>query len=341
MRSVRLASLAALLGLGLGLALAAEPAAKSFVLTNVSDSHDPAIWEEINGRFTATYKKQTGVDVQVKQSSGGYGAQLQAVLGGSIKADVVTLGLGTDVSALHRQGFIPDGWEYRLPHRAAPYSSVIVFVVAKGNPKQVKSWRDLAKPDITVQTTNPKGSRTARFSYLAAYGSRLQHNATEAEARAFVSALYAKAQLPTPPAAPGQQAAQQPGFNLTADVALNWEKDARDAVAASDGGLEIVYPSVTIRRGPQVAVVDKNVEQNGTRPAAEAYLKFLYQPEAQEVFAKHFYRPVRPAAAKLAGVTFDPVETFTVDDLAPNGEKFQKEFFADGGFFLAARVSKK
>ncbi|MDB5308192.1 MAG: sulfate transporter, periplasmic sulfate-binding protein [Gemmataceae bacterium] len=316
-----------------------DPKTKPAELVNVSDNHAPDLWKEINERFQA---RQPGV--AVKQSVAVWSKQRDLVAKGEIQPDVVALGTGTDLSPLQKANLIPADWRYRLPHRANPFGTFIVFVVPRGNPKGVKDWPDLAKEGVRVLNTNPKGSRTGRHSFLAAYGSVRQRGGSEDEARAFVTTVYQRAKLPAPVIRPaGEPApAEAPAFLPTepGDVLLNWEKESLDAVKKSDGKLEIVYPPISIRGENPVAVAS-NAAAKGTEKTAEAYAKFLYSDEVQELAARHGYRPVRPGVLRKVRPDAPEVELFDARDLFPDVLKAHEALFGEGGVFEQIRGKAK
>jgi sulfate transport system substrate-binding protein len=298
-------------------------------LLNVSYDPTRELWQELNELFIAKYKRETGQDLTINQSHGGSGAQARAVIDG-LEADVVTLALGSDTDALRRHGLLADHWQKRLPNHSLPYYSTIVFVVRKGNPERVRDWPDLVRPGIGVITPNPKTSGNGKLSFLAAWGSVLRRGGSEDDARAFVTKLYRNVpKLDT--GARGSTitfARQQFG-----DVHLTWENEAHLEVAEAKGELEIVYPPVSIRAEPFVAVVDANVERKGTRDVAEAYLRFVYTDEAQEVLARHSYRPSSEAVFKKHADRFPKLDLFAIDVIARDSNDAQKRFFAEGGIF--------
>jgi sulfate transport system substrate-binding protein len=354
---VKLFFRAAVLGLVLGSVLtlsAAEPAKsdKPVELLSAADSHGKELWQEINERFSAHHNGSNGPSIRIREAAGGWSAQLDAVVTKKLDADVVTLGLGTDVDAIHRAGLLANDWEYRLPHHSVPYTSPIVIVVPKGNPQHIKDWADLAKSDIQIVTGDPKKSRTAQFAFLGAYGSVLQRGGSDAEARELLSKLARQTRLPapTPAAKPAENAAPKAGEAAQApnllvpkadnEVTLIWEKEAIDAIEATKGKVEIVYPSITIRTGPEVAVIDANVDAKGTRSAAETYLRFLFSDEAQEIIAKNHYRPVRNAGLKSSVPALPRVEQFGLNDLARDGRALREKLFGENGLFDQARAKK-
>jgi sulfate/thiosulfate-binding protein len=309
---------------GAGVSLAAQ--------TLLNASYDPTreLYQEFNAAFSKYWKAKTGQTVTIKQSHGGSGAQARAVIDG-LEADVVTLALAYDIDAVAQSGLTAPGWQKRLPQNSSPYTSTVVFLVRKGNPKGIKDWGDLAKPGIQIITANPKTSGGARWNYLAAWGYALrQPGGTEDKARQFVSDLYRK----VPVLDSGAR-----GSTITfvqrriGDVLLAWENEAYLALDESPGQLEIVTPSISVLAEPPVTVVDKVVDRRGTRAVAEAYLQYLYSPEGQEIAAKRHYRPRDQAvAARFAG-SFAKIKLFTIDELFGGWQKAQKTHFADGGVF--------
>jgi sulfate/thiosulfate transport system substrate-binding protein len=299
-------------------------------LLNVSYDPTRELYQDFNAAFVKYWKGKTGQTVSIKQSHAGSGGQARAVIDG-LEADVVTLALAYDIDAVAQAGLTTATWQKRLPQNSSPYTSTIVFVVRKGNPKGIKDWGDLARPGIQVITPNPKTSGGARWNYLAAWGYALrQPGGTDAKARQFVGDIYKK----VPVLDSGAR-----GSTITfvrrqiGDVLLAWENEAYLALQESPGQLEIVSPSISILAEPPVTVVDKVVDRHGTRALAEAYLQYLYSPEGQEIAAKRHYRPRDPAvAARFAG-NFANVKFFTIDEVFGGWQKAQKAHFADGGIF--------
>jgi sulfate/thiosulfate-binding protein len=318
-------------GTALGIAVIVTAGAAG-AQTLLNASYDPTreLYQEFNAAFVKYWKAKTGQTVGIKQSHGGSGGQARAVIDG-LDADVVTLALAYDVDAIAKAGVLNGAWQKRLPHNSAPYTSTIVFLVRKGNPKGIKDWGDLAKPGLQIITPNPKTSGGARWNYLAAWGYALrQPGGSDAKARQFVGDIFGK----VPVLDSGAR-----GSTMTfvrrqmGDVLLAWENEAHLALAESPGQLEIVVPSVSILAEPPVAVVDKVVDRKGTRAIAEAYLQYLYSPEGQEIAAKRHYRPRdEKVAARFSG-TFAKVKLFTVDELFGGWQKAQATHFADGGVF--------
>ena len=301
-------------------------------LLNVSYDPTRELYKGIDKAFAAYYKKTAGVDVTVRQSHGGSGTQARSVIDG-LDADVVTLALAYDIDAIHENGnLLPADWQKRLPQNSSPYTSTIVFLVRKGNPKGIKDWDDLIKPGVSVITPNPKTSGGARWNYLAAWAYALaQPGGNDAKAREYIAELFKHVPVLDSGARGATTSFVERGLG---DVLLAWENEA--LLSLKDLGpdkFEIVAPSLTILTEPPVAVVDKNVDKKGTRKTAEAYLKFLYTPEAQEIIAKNYYRPRDPqVAAKYASV-YPKVKLITIDDVFGGWQKAQKAHFADGGTF--------
>lgn len=298
-------------------------------LLNVSYDPTRELWRDLNAAFIPAYEKETGQRLVINQSHGSSGGQARAVIDG-LEADVVTLALWSDTDAIRRQGLIADGWEKRLPHGSLPYYSTIVFVVRKGNPKGVKGWDDLRKPGVSIITPNPKTSGNGRLSFLAAWGAILHRGGTEDDARAFVIELYRRVPVLDQGARGATTTFAQKNIG---DVHLTWENEAYLEVAEAKGALEIVYPSTSIRAEPYVAVVDANVDRKGTRAQAEAYLNFLYTDAAQEILARHHYRPINESVQARSKDPLPKIELFTVKTVARDWEDAQHKFFADGAIF--------
>src|SRR6266567_2504475 len=307
-------------------------AAGDVTLLNVSYDPTRELYQDFDAAFARQWKKQSGQDVTVKQSHGGSGKQARAVIDG-LEADVVTLALAYDIDEIHDKArLIPENWQKRLPHNSSPYTSTIVFLVRKGNPKGVRDWNDLVKPGVSVITPNPKTSGGARWNYLAAWAYALkQKGGNEARAKEFVTRLYRNVPVLDSGARGSTTTFVQRGQG---DVLLAWENEAFLAVnELGKDKFEIVVPSVSILSEPPVAVVDKVVDRKGTRKVAEEYLKYLYAPEGQEIAAKNYYRPRdKKVAAKYAKV-FPKVRLFTIDEVFGGWRKAQKSHFADGGVF--------
>jgi sulfate/thiosulfate-binding protein len=300
------------------------------VLLNVSYDPTRELYQDVNAAFQKHWLKKTGQSVRILQSHGGSGKQARAVLDG-LEADVVTLALAYDVDALVKGGLVKPGWEKRLAYGAAPYTSTIVFLVRKGNPKKIAGWDDLVRPGVSVITPNPKTSGGARWNYLAAWGWALENGRGEDGALAYVKALFANVPVLDTGARAATTTFVQRGLG---DVLLAWENEALLALESlGKGTVEIVTPRLSIRAEPPVAVVDAVVDRRGTRALAEAYVNFLYTPEAQEIGARHHYRPRLPEAGKPAGTRFPEIPLFTVDELFGGWARAQRTHFDDGGFF--------
>ncbi|MFN7665499.1 MAG: sulfate ABC transporter substrate-binding protein [Inhella sp.] len=324
-----------LVALSAAAALVASPAlwAKDVTLLNVSYDPTREFYVDFNKAFAAHWKKKTGAEVSVKQSHGGSGKQARSVIDG-LDADVVTLALAYDVDELHAKAkLIPADWQKRLPHNASPYTSTIVFLVRKGNPKGIKDWDDLVKPGVAVVTPNPKTSGGARWNYLAAWGYALKKNGNDAaKAEKFVADLFKNVPVLDSGARGSLTTFAERGVG---DVFLSWENEAFLAVKElGPEKFEIVVPSLSILAEPPVAVVDKNVDRKGTRAVAQAYLEYLYTPEGQELAAQNYYRPRDPQVAARHAKTFNlKVNLFTIDDVFGGWTKAQTTHFNDGGVF--------
>jgi sulfate/thiosulfate transport system substrate-binding protein len=302
-------------------------------LLNVSYDPTRELYKAINPAFAADWKAKTGETIQIQASHGGSGAQARAVIDG-LSADVVTLALAADIDAIAaKTGKIPADWQKRLPNNSSPYTSTIVFLVRKGNPKAIRNWEDLAKPGVAVITPNPKTSGGARWNYLGAWGYGLKKfNGDEAKTKDFVKAIYKNAPVLDTGARGSTITFTQRGLG---DVLIAWENEAFLALQEFGADkFEIVAPPVSILAEPPVALVDKNADAKGTRKAADAYLNFLYTPAAQKIIAKNFYRPAHPEAADKSDLALLPkIEVFTVDGVFGGWTAAQKKHFADGGVF--------
>lgn len=316
----------------LALTLSAAAHAKSITLLNVSYDPTRELYQDVNKAFAEDWKKNTGDDLTLNQSHGGSGKQARAVIDG-LDADVVTLALAYDIDAIAEKGnLLPKDWQKRLPQNSTPYTSTIVFLVRKGNPKGIKDWGDLVKPGVSVITPNPKTSGGARWNYLAAWAYALkQPGGTDASAKEFVAKLFKNVPVLDSGARGATTTFVQRGIG---DVLISWENEALLAEKElGQGQVEIVTPSLSILAEPPVAVIDRVTGRRGTQKIAEAYLKFLYTPEAQELAAKNFYRPRRPEVAQKYATQFAPVKLITIDDVFGGWQKAQKAHFADGGTF--------
>jgi len=303
-------------------------------VTILNVSYDPTreLYDEYNKAFVEEWKKRTGQTVTIRQSHGGGGKQARAVIDG-LEADVVTLALAYDIDEIARLAkVIPPDWQKRLPHNSCPYTSTIIFVVRKGNPKNIKDWSDLIRPDVSVITPNPKTSGGARYNYLAAWAYELERSGGDAEkAKAFVTQLFKNVPVLDSGARGATTTFLQRGIG---DVFLTWENEAFLAVNELGGeSVEIVVPSMSILAEPPVTIIDRVVDKRGTREVAQAYLEFLYSPTGQEIAAKHYYRPRDEAIAAKYADRFAKVRLVTVDEVFGGWEKAQKEHFNDGGVF--------
>jgi sulfate transport system substrate-binding protein len=301
-------------------------------LLNVSYDPTRELYQEFNAAFARYWKDRMGETVSVKQSHGGSGKQARAVIDG-LEADVVTLALAYDIDALHQQGkLIPAGWQNRLPNNSSPYTSTIVFLVRKGNPKRVKDWNDLVRPGVEVITPNPKTSGGARWNYLAAWAYALARpGGSDATARDFIDRLYRNVRVLDSGARGSTTTFAERGIG---DVLISWENEAFLAIKElGPEKFEIVVPSLSILAEPPVAVVDKVVDRRRTRTVATEYLKFWYTPEGQEIAAKHYYRPRDRAVSAKYAKQFADVKLITVDGVFGGWQKAQKTHFGDGGVF--------
>lgn len=311
--------------------LAQAASAADVTLLNVSYDPTRELYQDFNAAFARQWKARTGDSVTVKQSHGGSGKQARSVIDG-LEADVVTLALASDLDAISERGLLAHDWQKRLPHNAAPYTSTIVFLVRKGNPKGIKDWGDLVKPGVAVITPNPKTSGGARWNHLAAWGYALrQPGGSEATARDFIGKLYRNVPVLDSGARGATTTFVERGIG---DVLIAWENEAFLAIKElGPDKVEIVAPSVSILAEPPVSVVDKVADKRGTRKVAQAYLEYLYSDEGQEIAAKHYYRPAVDKFAKKHAAKFPKLKLFTIDEVAGGWTKAQKAHFADGGVF--------
>lgn len=321
------------MGLGVLLTAAGPLAAQAEDRTLLNASYDPTreLYQEFNAAFVKYWQKEKGQTVVIKQSHAGSSKQARAVIDG-LDADVVTLALAYDVDAIAKARLLSSEWQKRLPYNSSPYTSTIVFLVRKGNPKAVRDWDDLIKPGVAVIPANPKTSGAARWAYLSAWGYALKkYGHDETKAKEFIGKFYANVPVLDSGARGATTTFVERGIG---DVLVGWENEAYLALKEfGRGKFEIVTPSISILAEPTVALVDKVAKKRGTEAAAQAYLQYLYTDEGQEIAAKHFYRP-RSAAilAKYAG-QFSAVSLFTIDDVFGGWQKAQQTHFADGGVF--------
>jgi sulfate/thiosulfate-binding protein len=313
-----------------GLLWAGSAFAADITLLDVSYDPTRELYADFNKAFAAAYQKETGKSVEIKQSHGGSGAQARAVIDG-LQADIVTLALAYDIDAIAAKGLIAPDWQKRLPQNASPYTSTIVFLVRKANPKGIKDWDDLVKPGVSVITPNPKTSGGARWNYLAAWGYALKKYRSADKARQFVADIYKNVPVLDTGARGSTVTFVERGVG---DVLLAWENEA--FLAQREFGkdkFEIVAPSLSILAEPPVAVVDAVADKKGTRTVAEAYLKYWYGKEGQEIAARNSYRPRDPEIAKKYENAFAQVELFTIDDVFGGWTKAQQDHFSEGGIF--------
>jgi len=300
-------------------------------LLNVSYDPTRELYVEVNKAFAAKWKAETGETVRIRQSHGGSGKQARSVIDG-LDADVVTLALAYDIDIIAEKGLIAKDWAQRLPDNASPYTSTIIFLVRKGNPKGIKDWGDLVKPGVQVITPNPKTSGGARWNYLAAWGYGLrQPDGSPEKAKNFVQTLFKQVPVLDTGARASTVNFVERGVG---DVLLAWENEAMLSLKEFGADkFEIVAPSLSILAEPPVSVVDSVVDRKGTRKAAEGYLKFLYSPEGQDIVARHYYRPRLPEIARKYDEQFPKLNLFTIDEVFGGWHKAQSEHFSDGGVF--------
>ena len=314
-------------------ALLASATASAKELLNVSYDPTREFYKEFNGAFAADWKAKTGETLEIKTSHGGSGKQARGVIDG-LGADVVTLALAYDIDSIaEKGGLLPKDWQKRLPDNSSPYTSTIVFLVRKGNPKGIKDWSDLVKPGVKVITPNPKTSGGARWNYLAAWGWALkQPGGSEATAKDFVTKLFKNVPVLDTGARGSTTTFVQRGIG---DVLLAWENEAFLSInELGPDKFDVVAPSLSILAEPPVTLVDKNVAKRGTRKQAEAYLNYLYSPTGQKLAAKHYYRPRKPELADPADIArFPKLPLFTLDSVFGNWAKAQSTHFGDGGVF--------
>jgi sulfate/thiosulfate-binding protein len=313
-----------------GLLWASSAFAADITLLNVSYDPTRELYVDFNKAFAAAYQKETGKSVEIKQSHGGSGSQARAVIDG-LQADVVTLALAYDIDAITAKGLVAADWQKRLPLNASPYASTIVFLVRKGNPRGIKDWDDLVKPGVSVITPNPKTSGGARWNYLAAWGYALKKFGSADKAKQFVADLYKNVPVLDTGARGSTVTFVERGVG---DVLLAWENEA--FLAQREFGkdkFEIVSPPLSILAEPPLAVVDTVADRKGTRAVAEAYLRYWYTKEGQEIAARNSYRPRDPEIARQYENWFAKVELFTIDDVFGGWTSAQKEHFGEGGVF--------
>jgi sulfate transport system substrate-binding protein len=299
------------------------------VLLNVSYDPTRELYRDLNRAFGARYEKDHGTRVTIKQSHGGSGSQARAVIDG-LDADIVSLALPSDIYAIQQKGLIDPGWDKHLSDRCLPYYSTIVFVVRAGNPKGVRDWPDLARSDIQVITPNPKTSGNGRLTLWAAWGAVRYRGGSEQDALAFVTRLYRNVPVLDSGARGSSVTFAQ---RKLGDVHVAWENEALLEVQESGGALEVVYPPISLKAEPPVVVVDANALRKGTRAVAEAYLKWLYSDEAQEIIARNYFRPARAEALRRHADSFPAITLFPITTVAAGWEDAQRRFCDDGGIF--------
>jgi sulfate/thiosulfate-binding protein len=304
----------------------------SSALLNVSYDPTSELYRDFNAAFVKFWESKTKEKIKINQSHGGSGKQARGVIDG-LPADVVTLALAYDIDVISERGhLLPLNWQSRLPYQSSPYTSTIVFLVRKGNPKGIKDWPDLVKPGVSIIPANPKTSGGARWTYLAAYGYALKANqGDESKARAYVTAFYRNVPVLDSGARGATTTFVERGIG---DVLVGWENEALLAIKEiGNQRFEVIVPSVSILAQPPVALVDKNADKHKNRILAEAYLNYLYSEEGQNIVAKHFYRPVDPGIAEKYSVQYPKLTLFTIDDTFGGWKKAQKIHFSDGGIF--------
>jgi sulfate transport system substrate-binding protein len=324
----------ALIAIAFIVALTIQGMAQGSPVTLLNVSYDPTreLYQDYNAAFAKYWKAKTGQDVNVQQSHGGSSKQARAVIDG-LEADVVTLALAYDIDAIAQNAkLLPANWQSRLPNNSSPYTSTIIFLVRKGNPKGIRDWDDLVRPGVAVITPNPKTSGGARWNYLAAWGYALKKSGgDESKAKDFISKLYKNVPVLDSGARGSTTTFAERGIG---DVLIAWENEVLlGAKELGQDKFDIVVPSVSILCEPTVSVVDKVVDKKGTRAVAEEYLKYLYSPEGQEIAAKRYYRPRSGAIAKKYASQFPKMKLFTLAEIVGDWQKTQKIHFADGGVF--------
>ncbi len=301
-------------------------------------SYDPTreLWRELNADFAPKFQAKHNRKLNIKQSHGGSGPQARAIIDG-LDADVATLAMWTDVEAVSKKGLIKSDWMGKLPNNSLPYVSTIVFVVREGNPKNIKDWSDLVKGDVKVITPNPKTSGNGKLAFLAAWGSVILGGGSEEDATKYIKELYSRVPVLDTGARGATTSFAHRGMG---DVHLTWENEAHLEVKESGNKLQIVYPTSSILAEPYVAVVDEVVDRKKTREVAEEYLNFLYTPEAQEIIAKHYYRPTDAKVLEAHRADFPEIKLFPITDIISGWDEAQSKFFSEGGVFDSIYVRK-
>ncbi|TCB49003.1 sulfate ABC transporter substrate-binding protein [Acinetobacter sp. ANC 4779] len=320
---------AALLATGIAFTATTAQADREFL--NVSYDATREFYDEFNKSFGAYWKQHTGHTVNFKQSHGGSGKQARSVVDG-LQADVVTLALANDIEEIVKSGQIQPGWQKEFPYNSAPYTSTIVFMVRKGNPKHIKDWSDLTKPGVQIITPNPKTGGLPRWVYLSAWGYALkQPGGTDAKAKEFVGKMYHNVKVMDSAARASMTTFAERGIG---DVLLTWENEALvTQKSIGKNKFDIIYPSMSILTEPSVAIVDKNVEKDGNKWLAKGYINYLYSPLGQEMAAKYFYRPRNPEVLAKYSAQFPKIKTFTIDDVFGGWAQAQKTHFVNGATF--------
>ncbi|MGQ9375150.1 sulfate ABC transporter substrate-binding protein [Acinetobacter tandoii] len=307
---------------------AVHASAKDFL--NVSYDPTRELYEDFNKQFGQYWKSRTGQDINFKQSHGGSGKQARAVIDG-LDADVVTLALAADIDAIaDKTNLLPKDWQKKFPQNSTPYTSTIVFLVRKGNPKGIKDWGDLVKPGVDIITPNPKTSGGARWNYLGAWAWAKHKYGSDAKAQEFVRQIYKQTKVLDSGARGATTTFAERGIG---DVLLAWENEAYLAVREQSGKFEIITPSLSILAEPPVAIVEKNAQKDGNLNLAKGYLNFLYSPQGQEIAAKNYYRPRNASVLKKYSTTFKPLKLVTIDKEFGGWTKVQKQHFDNGGIF--------
>jgi sulfate transport system substrate-binding protein len=312
------------------IAIGAKNIQRTAPLELLNVSYDPTreLYKSINQRFSETYEKGSGNQVIVKQSHGGSSRQARSVIAGDLAADVVTLGLYSDVDSLRKRGLIADNWWLRLPNHSQPYYSTIVFVVRRGNPSKIHDWPDLIKPNIEIITPDPKGSGNGKLSALGAWGAVLSRGGSEQDAQTFLKELYEHTPFLE---AAARSAAIAFAVEKLGDVHLTWENEALREVAESKGDLQIIYPPISILAEPVVSWVDTNVAKHKSASTAKAYLEFLFSDAGQEIIAENGYRPFRPDVLKKYASRFPELNLFHISKIAKDWDDAQQKFFGENG----------
>ena len=310
-------------------ATAEQAAPKEITLLNVSYDPTRELWKEINSAFVARYETEKGIKLTIKQSHGSSGSQARAIIDG-LEADVATLSIWSDTNSLKKAGLIKEQWEDTFPNRSLPYTSTVVFVTRKGNPKNLKDWPDLIKGDTQIITPSPRTSGNGKLSFLAAWGSVISAGGSKDDAIKFVTELYRRVPVLDAGARGATTTFAQKGVG---DVHLALENEALLEIAESNGELEVVYPSQSIVHEPHIAIVDKRVDEQGTRGVTEDYLKFLYTTDGQEIIARNHFRPTDASVLQKYAEKFPKIRMFAITDFVADWDEAQSRFFAEGALF--------